>query len=216
MSGSEARTWAFAVCFSLGVHGALLWQVRTLDGESGHGTPSPTVTRVRFNTTRAAPSKMNAVTETKPRPKPVAEKAPAVATMPVAEPEPEVSEEQESDEQVASLAPLSGSEASSATVPGAASIAELRQAYHSQLMAHIEGKKFYPETARRRGVTGGVRVGFIVAPGGSASALECSQGPGVLVQAACEAVRRAVPLPMPPPELQLPFSVSFVMDYSLK
>jgi protein TonB len=155
---------------------------------------------------------LNAIAEPRPRPQPQpkVEKGPAPAAVPVVPAEPQAASEP------LSQLPVSGSEDSSVPVPGASSLAELRQAYHSELMAHIEASKFYPDAARRRGVTGGVRVEFMVATGGAAVALECGRGPGILVQAACEAVRRAVPLPAPPSELHLPLPVSFVMDYSLK
>jgi protein TonB len=212
MTRAETRTWAWALAASLTIHGALIWRVSTAAADGGQGTPAPVVTRVRFNSTGSAPSAPTTVTPPEPaKPKPP-EKTKEKAAVPIPEPKPKASESTES----AMAAAPTGSLASTAAVAGSASAAEVRQAWRNQLLAHIERKKFYPEAARRRGVTGGVRVEFIVGPGGTVSGLGCSAGPAVLNEAACEAVRRSVPLPLPPPEIAFPVSVSFIMEFALK
>lgn len=97
----------------------------------------------------------------------------------------------------------------------AASEAKARQEYLALLMKHIERQKFYPKSARRRGLEGKIGISFLIAEGTIIAALECSGGANVLRDAACEAVRSAEPLPVPPPSISLPVPIVFQMEYKL-
>jgi protein TonB len=63
-------------------------------------------------------------------------------------------------------------------------------------LERIRAARHYPELARRRGIEGVVRVGFVVDETGRVDRVELRQGVDALLdEAACEAVRRAAPLP---------------------
>lgn len=63
---------------------------------------------------------------------------------------------------------------------------------------HLEAFKFYPGSARRRGIEGHVDVAFTLAQNGTATDVAVLQGSGhsVLDQAAMETVYRAQPFPV--------------------
>jgi protein TonB len=216
----ETIRWTLAVMISIALHAAFF-----IGGGGGSSSvkslaPVKQITHVQFRT---------ALTMTPPR----EEKPPALpqkvvmdrgdkatARKPVAAEQQEVQasqvEESTSEQAVDSVVIPSSSTATVDTAANERGLIAVRARYARALAAHIERYKYYPETARRRGIVGGVRVAFIVSAQGVAAALECDRGPSALTAAACEAVRRAMPLPVPPPELASPMPVSFVMDFSLK
>lgn len=63
---------------------------------------------------------------------------------------------------------------------------------------HLERFKYYPASARRRGIEGVVEVSFDLDGEGRASTLQVTEGSGysVLDQAALQTVRRAEPFPV--------------------
>jgi protein TonB len=68
----------------------------------------------------------------------------------------------------------------------------------SRVRQHLEAHKFYPASARRRGIAGEVEVGFRLGDGGRAEQvlLLASSGYVVLDRAAVETVKRAQPFPV--------------------
>ncbi|MDQ7010379.1 MAG: energy transducer TonB [Mariprofundaceae bacterium] len=66
-----------------------------------------------------------------------------------------------------------------------------------QVRRHLEAHKFYPASARRRGITGEVEVGFVLDRLGMAEKITvlASSGHDLLDWAAQETVRRAQPFP---------------------
>jgi len=66
-----------------------------------------------------------------------------------------------------------------------------------QVRRHLEAHKFYPVSARRRGITGEVEVGFVLDRLGMAAEITvlASSGHDLLDWAARETVRRAQPFP---------------------
>ncbi len=68
----------------------------------------------------------------------------------------------------------------------------------SVVRQHLEGFKYYPASARRRGIEGAVEVRFSLASGGRAAGLEVITGSGyaVLDRAALQTVHRAEPFPL--------------------
>lgn len=70
----------------------------------------------------------------------------------------------------------------------------------SKIWRKINASKYYPPSARRRGVTGAPRVEFAIDENGSVkwAKLVATSGQSVLDDAALETVRRAAPLPYYP------------------
>jgi len=94
--------------------------------------------------------------------------------------------------------------------------APIRQHYLTQLLTYIEGYKYYPHKARRRGMEGSIQVSFELLPNGNINGLVTSGGPLLLRRAAKGAVHKALPLPACPPELKCPMQVSYAMQFLLR
>jgi len=84
------------------------------------------------------------------------------------------------------------------------------------LLTHIEGYKFYPRAARRRGIEGEIRVSFTLLDNGKMKDLQVTGDQSVLVSAAQQAMEDAVPLPLPPSSMKLPRKIDISIVYSLK
>lgn len=152
----------------------------------------------------------------KPRPKP-----PKPEPRPEPKPRPPV-------ETPPSTAPVSDSvpapTAQPATRPspqaGNPAPSQAKASWQSRLLAHLNRYKRYPEDARRRGQQGVVKLRFVVDGRGNvlSFALAGKSGSGSLDRATLQMIRRAQPLPAPPPELlqngQLEVVAPFV--YSLE
>lgn len=97
---------------------------------------------------------------------------------------------------------------------------QAKASWQSRLLAHLNRYKRYPEDARRRGQQGVVKLRFVVDDRGNvlSFALAGKSGSGSLDRATLQMIRRAQPLPAPPPELlqngQLEVVAPFV--YSLE
>lgn len=94
------------------------------------------------------------------------------------------------------------------------------QVYHkryiAELLAHIERHKYYPRSARRRGITGDVSINLRVESDGSVSHLETDANYRVLSSAARESIEAAIPMPHPVDNIQYPVNLSFNMHYTLQ
>lgn len=99
--------------------------------------------------------------------------------------------------------------------PPARMDAQERDRYLAQLMGHIERHKFYPPSARRRGMQGSVKVSFLLLETGEIKDLIVKGSHTILENAAAEAMRKATPLPRPPASVSCPHRVQFGMDFSL-
>jgi len=95
-------------------------------------------------------------------------------------------------------------------------IAEARQRYLAMVMEHIEAHKFYPPTARRRGVQGDVAIRFILMNNGEIQNIQVYGGTAILLKAAKQAVLKALPMPKPPSKIHCPIHCKFSMRYALK
>ncbi len=92
------------------------------------------------------------------------------------------------------------------TVATAAALAQARQAVSGAtepgdrvlIRDHLEAFKYYPASARRRGIEGSVEVRFALANGGRAADIELVRGSGhaILDRAALQTVHRAEPFPL--------------------
>ena len=92
----------------------------------------------------------------------------------------------------------------------------VKQRYLSKLLTIIEGNKYYPLTARRRGIEGNIHVSFILKNDGYVNGLDASGGPALLRRAAKIAVTKSLPLPTKPDEIDYPMHVSYAMLFKLK
>lgn len=92
---------------------------------------------------------------------------------------------------------------------------QIRQRYFSTLLTHIEGYKYYPRTARSRGIEGSIQISFRLLEDGNISGLTASGGPLILRRAAKNSVSDALPLPICPPDITCPMQVSYAMQFKL-
>jgi protein TonB len=90
-----------------------------------------------------------------------------------------------------------------------------RESYLLQLLAHIDSHKFYPRSARRRGMEGKIQVTFYLLRDGSISGLQIKGGSKLLRKAAKQAVQQSLALPPPPESMQLQEQIRFGMVYRL-
>ena len=90
-----------------------------------------------------------------------------------------------------------------------------RESYLQALLAYIDSHKFYPRSARRRGVEGQIQVAFYLRTDGSITDLQIKGGSKVLRKAAKQAVQQALTLPPPPASMPLREQVRFDMVYRL-
>lgn len=150
---------------------------------------------------RPQPPKPEAKVEPKPRP-PV-ETPPSTAPVSDRVPAPTA-------QQAARPSPQTGNPAPS----------QAKASWQSRLLAHLNRHKRYPEDARRRGQQGVVKLRFVVDGRGQVRSFALAERSGspALDRATLQMIRRAQPLPAPPPELlhngQLEVVAPFV--YSLE
>lgn len=156
--------------------------------------------------TRPAPKPApKPVARPKPRPKPAPRKPPVAKVAEIKPPAPE---------QVAAAAP-------SATVADKPVLAPVvvvneRENYLARLLSHIDTHKFYPRSARRRGVIGEVQVSFYLLSDGGIRDLRITGGSKLLRQAAKQAIQNALSMPQPPEKIDLHEPVRFGMVYRLE
>lgn len=91
----------------------------------------------------------------------------------------------------------------------------VKQRYLSRLLTLIEGNKYYPSTARRRGIEGNIYVSFMLEEDGYVNGLDANGGPALLRRAAKKAVTKSLPLPTKPGEIEYPMHVSYAMQFNL-
>lgn len=94
-------------------------------------------------------------------------------------------------------------------------IVPIRQRYFSNLLTHIEGYKYYPRSARQRGIEGSIEIAFRLLADGNITDLTTSGGSLILQRAAKNSVTDALPLPLCPPEITCPMLVSYAMQFKL-
>ena len=91
----------------------------------------------------------------------------------------------------------------------------VQESYLQQLLAHIDSHKFYPRSARRRGLEGEIEVSFTLLENGNIRDLQVRGGSRILRKAAERAVLSAQPMPAPPDTMKRRDSVSFGMLFRL-
>jgi len=91
----------------------------------------------------------------------------------------------------------------------------VRQTYLSKILTIIEGNKYYPRIARRRGLEGNILVSFLLKEDGYINGLDTSGGPLLLRRAAKTAVKKSLPLPTTPSDIEYPMHISYAMQFKL-
>ncbi len=99
--------------------------------------------------------------------------------------------------------------------PAPLALEDERESYMPRLLAHIDSHKFYPRSARQRGVEGEIQVAFYLHRDGGISGLQVKGGSKVLRKAAKQAVQLALALPPPPESMQLDEQIRFGMVYRI-
>lgn len=223
----EPWLWALAAMLAVGAHGAaavaLLWRSPPLPEAP---MAAPLVMDVAFfaaaaPATSAAPPPVESPPEPprqEPPPEPeiepevVLEEVPEPEPEPEPEPQPEAEPEPEPEpaEQVAAAASPAvdapeTEQMAAAPNPGTPSpqAVEAEQRWHSTVVAHLEQRKRYPRQARVMRREGVPLVRFTLDRQGKVleAALEQPSGETLLDREALALLRRAEPLPKPPPEV---------------
>lgn len=157
--------------------------------------------------------------EPDPEPEPEVEPIPE-ATLPAARPEKrpdrheprkkarhdkprEIQPPRQARTRAAAETPASNRNAAPATAHGRGRAGISPARWQSQLMAHLERRKRYPRGARSRGEQGIAQVRFTIDAGGNvtSASLVSSSGFAELDREALDLVRRASPVPAPPPDV---------------
>ncbi len=204
-----------AVSISLLLHGMLFVTAGGSVSAPAPDNRSNTMTRLTFLTPTAVPEmarekqeRVEAKREIKPR-EPAKQPEPASEVAEVRKEEVTETVDPQAMQQVAS----SSSEAVQQINDGL--IQQEMERYLSSVMAHIEEHKWYPKSARRRGIEGEVNIRFVLLHDGSAKGVVVENGPNILVAAARRAVEKAAPLPKPPAKIHCPLECEFRMRFSL-
>ncbi|MDQ6963535.1 MAG: energy transducer TonB [Mariprofundales bacterium] len=138
--------------------------------------------------------------------KPISERRAITPTKPV---------EQLTPAAVAVSATPPAATASQAPATDSGALERERARYLASLMRHIEKHKWYPATARRRGVQGRVKITFRLMSDGSVHHIKAQDGPKVLRRAAEQAVAKSEPMPHPPAHIHCPLACEFSMQFAL-
>lgn len=226
---------AVALLVSLLLHGLLFFHMGSHAGNSDTPPPERHTTRVSFRAATAPqtvpqPPQEQELPVTVPEPEVVEASEPAPAVKPKkpsqraerthqpdpAPAQPPAAEAMPMEAAAAEAEKAPAAVATAGTVADPALIEQARQEYLRRLMAHIDSYKQYPRAARRRGIEGDVRVAFTLHAGGTIEGLEVSGDEHLLTQAAEEAMAAALPLPLPPDGVTLPWPLSFTMRFNLR
>ena len=198
MKYSEFNIWTGSILFAAFAHGLLFMQWNTYWGENQSNIESHSLTtRLNF--------KISEPYMPEPKPEPRQQKPNTIAAKAQVVEARTNETAAESEPQLQRVLPPAN----------AALIAQQREHYLKQLMAHIEKFKYYPRAARRRNIEGEVTVSFKMSQDGRIAELIISSDYGVLKQAAADAIESALPLPLPSSELLFSKAVKFNMRYML-
>ena len=208
-------SWIIGIAFSLAVHGVLFLQASAPFGVQQTQTANvPLTTRLNFiekkqpeSVEEVKPEPEKPKTKPKPKSKPKPVKPEPVKKQEIKPPEPEPVKQQ------LVKAQPKGQQTNQVN---ALLLKQQQQLYMHDLLTHIEGYKFYPRAARRRGVEGEVIMSFTLLANGRIQDLQASGEHSVLIGAAKQAMEEAVPLPLPPSSMTLPRNIKISIIYSLR
>lgn len=207
--------WFVGVGLSLVLHASLLIQSGAQLGveEASEGV-KPLITRLNFYQQPSIPAENIKKTEVVKPEKIVKKKASKpVVKKNVKAPEPVKIEEQKVEKQLVQATPQRRGQLSNNK---SALFANKKKAYIQQLLAHIENRKFYPRSARSRGIEGDIQVSFELLADGAVRKLSVGGGHSVLLRATKQAVQNSIPLPLPPAEMSVPRKIEFTIQYMLQ
>lgn len=207
MINRDYMIWVVGIGLSLILHASLFIQSGARPGvENASEGKTPLITRLNFYQQPAVK------TENIQKPAPIIEDNPLVAKSKNKQKikKPKVVKV---DQQLAQPTPQSQGQLSNNRP---AWLISEKKAYIQLLMAHIENQKFYPRSARSRGIEGDVQVSFELMADGGIRALQVAGGHSILRRATQQAVKNAMPLPLPPVELGVPRKIEFTIQYRLQ
>lgn len=220
---ADAINWSVAILLSLLVHSIMfIGRGAQMGAENAAVLQAPLITRLSFNkpVDRAVPDEPRLVKKQEPKPvkknepRPVKKKT--VKKKPIKKKQVtrriESVEKTEPVRQIAVLEQVQGQQVSHSSE---GLLKRERQQYLHKLLSHIESFKFYPRAARRRSLEGNVKISFILSDDGYCEQLTFDGGHTALVKAARQALESAMPLPVPPKDIDLSRQIEFAMVYSL-
>lgn len=218
MMRSEAFNWSVAIVLSLLVHSMMfIGRGAQMGAENAIALPVPLITRLSFNKPigNVAPDEPRPVEKQRPKPvkkvgprlvveKPIKDNQVTERTAPVEKIEPV--------RQITSPAQAQGQQVSHSSD---GLLQRKRQQYLHELLSHIESFKFYPRAARRRSLEGNVKISFMLRDDGYCEQPTFDGRHSALAKAARQALESAMPLPVPPEDIEVPRKIEFAMVYSL-
>ena len=210
MINQDYIVWLVGIGLSLILHASLLIQSGAQFGvENANEAKAPLITRLNFyQQPRVQIEKIEKPVPIKPI---IKKKNPVVKPSikpEVKQPEVEKPEQQLVQAKLQSQGQLSENKA--------AILTRKQEVYMQQLLAHIENRKYYPRSARSRGIEGNVLVSFELLADGSIKSLRVTGAHSVLQKATRQAVQSSIPLPLPPSELNVPRKIEFSIQYLLQ
>lgn len=207
----EHRDSIIAVTVSLLLHTILFVQL----SDNANSTQAPELsTRVSLNLMPPPQQPPQPVEAEQPKPKPKPKLEPK--TEPKAKEKPEKVEEIKPEPEVVPEQAVATKVAEQIQRGPRKDNASIKKEYLKNLLTHIEGHKYYPSSARRRGMEGNIEVSFELLRDGTISELKTSGGPKILRKAAEQAITKALPFEIPPPELNCPLYMSYIMQFELQ
>jgi len=206
----DYMVWVVGIGLSLILHASLLIQSGARFGvDNVSETKAPLITRLNFHQQPSVPAEP----VQKPVPiEPIIKKIKPVVKPEIKQPEKEP-EVEKPDQQLVQAKPQSQGQLSENKV---ALLAKKQEVYMQQLLMHIENRKYYPRSARIRGIEGTILVSFELLADGGIKSLQVTGGRSVLENATRQAVQNSVPLPLPPLELSVPRKIEFSIQYLLQ
>ena len=92
-----------------------------------------------------------------------------------------------------------------------------KKQYLETIAAHLDKHKFYPRSARRRHIEGGVKVSFDLLPDGNILNLKVFSGHSVLQKATSNSISSSLPMPHRPENLLAlnTMKIEYTMQYAL-
>lgn len=208
MTQTRWISWGIAWLVSLSLHAMMFYRQDTVVGMDQRDQAAQKTTRMSFHTVKAPQPDRPHKTKPKIKKKQVAELIKTMSDAPAKQPQPQSTSRQSTP--AASERAVQSQQENTDQLQ-----AQAKYDYLGVLLAHIEKHKFYPNSARRRGIQGTIQVSFTQVANGRIEGLKISGGHRVLQKATYEAMEAAEPLPEVPGSLLLPIALSFSIRYQL-
>jgi periplasmic protein TonB len=210
MINRDYMVWLAGIGLSLLLHASLLIQSGAQFGaENASEAKAPLITRLNFyQQPTIQTEKVQKSTPIKPIKK--QKKTVAKADIKQQVKEPKV---KKVEQQLVQAKPQNQGQLSENKV---AMLIKKQEVYMQRLLAHIENRKYYPRSARSRGIEGNVLVSFELMADGGIKSLLVAGGRSILQNATRQAILNSIPLPLPPLELSVPRKIEFSIQYLLQ